>query len=410
MATVLSGGLVAGLLVTGAGCSAPGSSRSAVVEGRSGQDAAAELHGAADVLVRSGSSRVRTTVEMATGGTRVAVRGRGDYDFGRRRGRLRLVPPRDAAGEAEHAPVIELLAPGALFLRNRGAGVPADKWVRVDTAGVPDGNLVTGGATDPLTAAELLRAARGVRLVGEERLGEGRPVGGPGPSTGTGSPGAAGRAEGAGSSGGTGLPGGAPRSGDGAGRGGGAGPDGGSGAVPGADAGPRPETGPEGSRGPAPETGPAGDRGTRPETGVEGDRGPEGDGAPRSDADPDAETGPEAETGRGTRVRHFRGVTDLGRAARVASVRVRGALRAAARGFTEHTVAFDAYLDERGRLRKVRYRFRVAGVPTGGRAPGAGRGQAVASTTELYDFGVRVAVRLPAPEDIYTGTVGSPGA
>ncbi|KUJ65395.1 hypothetical protein ACZ90_49445 [Streptomyces albus subsp. albus] len=328
---------MAGLLVTGAGCS----SRTVVVDGRPGQDAAAELHGAvtelhgaADALLRSGSSRVRTSVEMATGGTRVAVRGRGGYDFGRRLGRLRLVLPRDAAGEVEHPPVTELLAPGALFLRNRGAGVPADKWVRVDTSGVPDGNLVTGGATDPLTAAELLRAARGVRLMGEELL-----AADPAP------PGGAGPAEGAGLPGGTGVPDRAIPPGGGAGLREGP-PDGGGGAGP----------------------------------------------------------------GPGTRVRHFRGVTDLRRAARAASAGVREALRAAARGYTEPTVAFDAYLDERGRLRKVRYRFLVTGALVGSRTAGAGRGQAVASTTELYDFGARVAVRLPAPEDIYTGTVGSPGA
>ncbi|WP_431043573.1 hypothetical protein ACQUSR_17945 [Streptomyces sp. P1-3] len=269
----MAGGLAVGLMVTGVGCS----SERVVVAGQAAGDAVAELRGAADVLVRSGSSRVRTTVEMATGGTRVAVRGRGGYDFVAQRGRLRVVLPKDAAGVAEHEPITELLAAGALFMRNRGEGVPADKWVRVDTAGVSDGNLVTGGATDPLTAAELLRAARHVSVIGEERLG-------------------------------------------------------------------------------------------------------------------------------GTAVRHYRGLTDIGRAARVASPGVREALGAAAKGFTEHAVAFDAYLDEQGRLRKIRHRFSV----TNGWAGSGGR-QDVASTTELYDFGAPVTVRLPEPADIYTGTVGSPG-
>lgn len=271
LSAVLAGGLAAGLLLTGC------SPETVVVDERSsGEDAAPAVRDAADALVRAGSSRVRTTVETVTGGTRVAIRGRGGYDFDRRRGRLRLVLPGDASGAAEHQPITELMAAGAVFLRNRGAGVPDDKWVRVESAGAVDGNLVTGGATDPLTAAELLRAARRVRLVGYERL----------------------------------------------------------------------------------------------------------DGAP---------------------VRHYRGVTDIGRAARAASPGVREALGAAARGFTEHLVGFDAYLDERGRLRKVRHRFTMAE-----RWTGAGARQQVASTTELYDFGARVMVRLPASEDIFTGTVGPP--
>jgi hypothetical protein len=42
--------------------------------------------------------------------------------------------------------------------------------VRVDTRTLSDGNLVTGGATDPLVAAELLRGARKVTYVGAEQL------------------------------------------------------------------------------------------------------------------------------------------------------------------------------------------------------------------------------------------------
>ena len=77
--------------------------------------------------------------------------------------------PRDAAGAEEHKPVTELLTPGALYMKDRGAGVPAGKWVRVDTTALADGNLVTGGATEPLAAAELLRGAQDVAWSGEER-------------------------------------------------------------------------------------------------------------------------------------------------------------------------------------------------------------------------------------------------
>ncbi|MET8825721.1 hypothetical protein ABZX40_09375 [Streptomyces sp. NPDC004610] len=128
------------------------------------------LRGAADALVGAGSSRARTSMEMATGGTRVTIRGEGVYDFTRRLGELRVRLPQDPAGQDERRPITELLAPGALFMKNRGAGVPADKWVRVETASLPDGNLVTGGATDPFAAAEVLRGTREARYVGETEV------------------------------------------------------------------------------------------------------------------------------------------------------------------------------------------------------------------------------------------------
>ncbi|WP_060889786.1 hypothetical protein, partial [Streptomyces scabiei] len=128
------------------------------------------LHRAAPALVRAGSSKARTEMEMATGGTRVTIQGEGVYDYGRRLGRLKVLLPHDPAGRSEHRPITELLAPGALFMKNRGAGVPADKWVRVDTGTLSDGNLVTGGATDPFAAAEVLRGTRTARLVGESEV------------------------------------------------------------------------------------------------------------------------------------------------------------------------------------------------------------------------------------------------
>ncbi|MEV7446133.1 hypothetical protein AB0O22_34180 [Streptomyces sp. NPDC091204] len=231
-------------------------------------DAAAVVRGAADALTKTGSARARTAMEMATGGTRVTIRGEGGVDFKNRMGQLLVMLPTDVKGEDEHRPITELLVPGALYMKNRGAGVPADKWVRVDTTALADGNLVTGGATDPLVAAELLRGAQEVTYVGETEVA-------------------------------------------------------------------------------------------------------------------------------GTKVRHYRGTTDIGRAAGSASAGVRGALEAAAKGFSKDTVPFDAYLDEQGRLRKVRHRFTYVnnGVID------------VSSTTLLYGFGTPVHVVLPASGDIYAGKI-----
>ncbi|MCM1951354.1 hypothetical protein NC315_39305 [Streptomyces sp. G2] len=232
-------------------------------------DPAGAVRGAADALVRAGSAKASTAMEMAAGGTRVTIRGEGGYDFRRRTGHLQVVLPKDAAGASEHRPITELLTPGALYMKNRGAGVPADKWVRVDTTALDDGNLVTGGATDPGAAAELLRGARHVTYVGEVELA-------------------------------------------------------------------------------------------------------------------------------GVQVRHYRGVADIGAAARLAAPPLRGSLAAAAKGFTTDAVPFDAYLDGAGRLRKVRHQFSFSNQ---------GRTVAVSSATLLYGFGARVLVTLPDGRDIYAGKV-----
>lgn len=268
---------VVGVMVAAAaGCAGDGGGGArAAAEDRSGPGGAAAVRRAAAVLARSdsgpvaGSAEVVTAMETAAGGTRVTIRGKGAYDFRTQSGRLKVVLPQDPAGEAEHRPITELLTPGALYMMNRGAGVPADKWVRIDTTALADGNLVTGGVTDPMAAAELLGGVSAVTYVGETDLA-------------------------------------------------------------------------------------------------------------------------------GVTVRHYRGTADIGRAARRASAASRGALTAAAKGFRTDTVPFDAYLDEQGRLRKVRHRFTFAN---------GGRTREVVSTTLLYGFGVAVSVPLPDARDIYTGEI-----
>lgn len=261
-------GLVAAVCAGAAGCSGSGV---AAEDGRSAGDAAEVVRVAADRLVEARSSKARTSMEMATGGTRVTIRGEGVYDYRRQRGELKVLLPQDPAGTSEHRPITELLAPGALFMKNRGAGVPSDKWVRVETASLSDGNLVTGGATDPFAAAELLRGTRSATYVGETEVA-------------------------------------------------------------------------------------------------------------------------------GAQVRHYRGVADLTVAAKDASAGNGSALGAAAKGFATARVPFDVYLDDDGRIRKVRHRFSFVNGQQEGTV-------AVASTTLLYDFGVAVDVRLPDDDDIYAGKI-----
>ncbi|WP_330458597.1 hypothetical protein OIB37_17815 [Streptomyces sp. NBC_00820] len=262
-------GLTVGLAVGSTGCSGSGAAAEGV--NGNGSDPVVILRRAADTLLGAGSSKAGTSMEMATGGTRVTIRGKGVYDYRRRLGRLTVVLPEDPTGVSEHRPITELLAPGALFMKNRGAGVPADKWVRVETASVSDGNLVTGGATDPYAAAEILRGTRTAAYLGRSEVG-------------------------------------------------------------------------------------------------------------------------------GVRVRHYRGTADLARAARGASADNRAPLAAAAKGFATAEVPFDAYLDDQGRIRKLRQRFSFVNSRQAAAV-------AVASTTLLYDFGTPVDVRLPSPGDIYAGRI-----
>ncbi|WP_415949899.1 hypothetical protein [Streptomyces sp. KLOTTS4A1] len=270
---------LASLVLATMGCSPAG--------GAAADDAGGDPHDilrqAADELVEARTARARTSMEMASGGTRVTIRGSGTYDFVRRVGRLEVQLPEDPSGAEQQGPITEMLAPGALYMKNRGAGVPADKWVRIDTASLADGNLVTGGATDPLTAAELLRGSRSVEYVGPAEVD-------------------------------------------------------------------------------------------------------------------------------GAAVRHFRGVVDLARAAELAPKATKAVLRAAAKGFSKDTVPFDAFLDDKGRLRKIRHEFSFVNAQPGGGNPGGKAAPvtdpvAVMSTTWLDAFGTKAAAKLPAEEDIYAGKI-----
>lgn len=268
-------GLVCGVTVL-TGCAGNGAAADGL-----GSDSGDSVRRAADALVRAGSSKVTTSMEMASGGTRVVITGTGGFDYGRGQGEVRVTLPKDAAGAQEHRPVTELMTPGSLYMKDRGAGVPADKWVRVDTTQLSDGNLVTGGATDPMAAAELLRGAQQVELVGDE-------------------------------------------------------------------------------------------------------------------------------TFHGVRVRHFRGVTDIARAARGASPATRQPLAAAAKGFSVTRVPFDVYLDAQGRPRKVSQRFTFSsgpGGPSGAAKPGGPSDVTVTSTTVFDAFGTPVNVVLPKSADIYNGKI-----
>ncbi len=73
-------------------------------------------------------------------------------------------------GAATTGKIVEVILPGIVYLQNSGAKVPAGKWVKLDVRQLPDGNLVSSGATDPAGAAGALRGAQKAELVGTETV------------------------------------------------------------------------------------------------------------------------------------------------------------------------------------------------------------------------------------------------
>ncbi|WP_380278140.1 hypothetical protein [Kitasatospora purpeofusca] len=130
-------------------------------------DPLAAVRGAADITGRSGSAHAVTELVTESAEKKAVFTGTGGYDYVKRIGRLEVqVPP----GAATTGKIVEVLLPGTVYLQNSGAKVPEGKWVKLDVRQLPDGNLVSGGATDPSSAAGALRGAQKAELVGAETL------------------------------------------------------------------------------------------------------------------------------------------------------------------------------------------------------------------------------------------------
>jgi len=105
--TVVTAGLMVCVCMGAGGCSGTGSA----AEDPRASDPVETLHRAAETLVEAGSSRATTSMEMAIGGTRVTIRGEGDYDYRRQLGRLKVQLPQSPAGTDDHRPITELPRP-----------------------------------------------------------------------------------------------------------------------------------------------------------------------------------------------------------------------------------------------------------------------------------------------------------
>ncbi|UGQ14931.1 hypothetical protein LO772_15970 [Yinghuangia sp. ASG 101] len=137
--------------------------------GEGSPEAVAAVKGAAGVTVAAGSSRTKTTMTMQSGDRTVVLTGEGLFDYRNRIGTVSLQVPEDAETTG---PLQEIVTPEALYMKNASADVPSDKWVRIDIKGLADGNLVSGGSTDPTTSFEILRGVNDdVSYVGTKDFG-----------------------------------------------------------------------------------------------------------------------------------------------------------------------------------------------------------------------------------------------
>ncbi|MGW0664634.1 hypothetical protein [Streptodolium elevatio] len=164
---VLTGACVGAVGLTGCGGDTGDNVRPAGAAGSA--EAVAAVRAAAATTVNAGSSRTRTTMTMQSGDRTVVLTGEGLFDYRRRIGTVSLQVPKDSGITG---PLQEILTPEALYMKNAAPGVPPDKWVRIDVAGLADGNLLSGGSADPTTSFEILRGVNDdVVLVGTEKFG-----------------------------------------------------------------------------------------------------------------------------------------------------------------------------------------------------------------------------------------------
>ncbi|MFF2548919.1 hypothetical protein ACFVUY_41050 [Kitasatospora sp. NPDC058063] len=130
-------------------------------------DALTAVRNAPDITGRTGSAHAATELVTESTEKKASFSGTGGYDYVKRIGRLEVqVPP----GAATTGKIVEVVLPGTVYLQNSGAKVPAGKWVKLDVRQLPDGNLVSSGATDPASAAGALRGAQKAEAMGTETV------------------------------------------------------------------------------------------------------------------------------------------------------------------------------------------------------------------------------------------------
>ncbi|MBP0455222.1 hypothetical protein J5Y04_37765 [Kitasatospora sp. RG8] len=152
----------------GSGASSGSADRKAAAPDQLSADPLTAVRNAADITGRTGSAHTGTELVTESADKKAVFTGTGGYDYVKRIGRLEVaVPP----GAATTGKIVEVVLPGTVYLQNSGAKVPEGKWVKLDVRQLPDGNLVSSGATDPASATGALRGAQKADLVGTETVG-----------------------------------------------------------------------------------------------------------------------------------------------------------------------------------------------------------------------------------------------
>ncbi|NUP46457.1 MAG: hypothetical protein HOW97_03955 [Catenulispora sp.] len=127
---------------------------------------------------RTGSAQIDTLVTMSTAAVpaqgahparpaeSTTMHGTGAFDFAKQMGTLDVAV---AGGSVQ-----EVLTSPALYMRTTSApnaATSAKGWQKVDAAKSSDGNLVSGGATDPALVLAMLAGTRpGVQFVGQDQV------------------------------------------------------------------------------------------------------------------------------------------------------------------------------------------------------------------------------------------------
>lgn len=150
-----------------AACSGGGSRATGASADELSPDPLTAVRSAADITGRTGSAQARTELTTESSDKKAVFEGAGGYDYVKRIGKLEIALP---PGASTTGKIVEVVLPGTVYLQNSGAKIPEGKWVKLDVRQLPDGNLVSSGATDPASAAGALRGAQAAELVGTETV------------------------------------------------------------------------------------------------------------------------------------------------------------------------------------------------------------------------------------------------
>ncbi|HEX4790829.1 MAG TPA: hypothetical protein VH372_20375 [Actinospica sp.] len=113
----------------------------------------AAVRAAGTASMKIGSAQVATSVAMTESGKTDQFSGTGAFDFSRQLGTITLTVPPDVSANST---LDEVITPSTLYMRPSGG---TGKWVRVNSARLADGDLISAGYTSPILAFALLGGA-----------------------------------------------------------------------------------------------------------------------------------------------------------------------------------------------------------------------------------------------------------